>query len=502
MDEPNTHVGFPYDSPPVHSSEILALIGIVVLTDVALYRGGGYAGVAVFCAGMCVLLLLGAAVRKISSDLLVVAVLLAGIVIRLIWCGDGLSTLWGLALIGACSMTLAGRRPFVMKFIAFLGQLIPSMVRGLFIYGVAAVGVNAPTGLRRLPGAAVVLPAGALIGFGSLFLLANPDVIQWFGDQFKNISLALRDWFDLFSLAEVSIWLIAAGLGVGLLRPTAAVQSEEESRSEEQGAPAAEPLGDSLYEGFRNTLVVVVALFTVYLAFEFRTLWFRKLPEGFSYHGYAHQGAFWLTVALALATGILCVIFRGPTLVDARLPFLRRLGLLWATQNLLLALCVYNRLWLYVDYNGMTRMRTVGFLGITAVVGGSLLVLWKISRNRNSTWLFRRQLWVLAFAAYVYAAAPIDRWVTQYNVSRVLQGKSAPEVYRLDETESVEGLMMLEPLLNSSNPTYQAGARVRLLDELAMRTSQEYSPHWSRFQIAEKQFRQQLQRLVPTLQRR
>ncbi len=56
------------------------------------------------------------------------------------------------------------------------------------------------------------------------------------------------------------------------------------------------------YPALRNTLWTVIGLFAVYLVFEFMTLWFRSLPPGFYYAGYARERAAWLTVALALAT--------------------------------------------------------------------------------------------------------------------------------------------------------------------------------------------------------
>ena len=74
------------------------------------------------------------------------------------------------------------------------------------------------------------------------------------------------------------------------------------------------------FSACRNTLIAVIVLFAVYLIFEFSTLWFREFPEGFYYSGYAHQGAAWLTVALALATGVLSAVFRTKVVQDARLP--------------------------------------------------------------------------------------------------------------------------------------------------------------------------------------
>ncbi len=100
------------------------------------------------------------------------------------------------------------------------------------------------------------------------------------------------------------------------------------------------------------------------------TLWGREFPRGFHYSGYAHEGAAWLTLALAMATAGLSLVFAGRTLADPRLAVLRRWGNVWAIQNLLLAVAVYHRLHIYIGFNGMTRMRTVGIFGISCVVAG------------------------------------------------------------------------------------------------------------------------------------
>ena len=56
----------------------------------------------------------------------------------------------------------------------------------------------------------------------------------------------------------------------------------------------------------------------------------------------------------------------------------------------------------------MTRMRVVALLGMTSVVVGFLLVLWKIAHNRGFLWLLRRHILTVALAAYLYLVSPVD----------------------------------------------------------------------------------------------
>src|SRR5690606_4545025 len=151
---------------------------------------------------------------------------------------------------------------------------------------------------------------------------------------------------------EIICWIVVALCVGGLLRPMVTTWVLKPlSRSVD--ADVAEPLFETpLYAAYRNTLIAVMALFSIYLVFEFATLWFRTFPKGFYYAGYAHEGAAWLTVALAATTFVLSAIFRESTMRDPRVESLKRLAWGWSALNLLLALAVYNRMWIYVDFNG------------------------------------------------------------------------------------------------------------------------------------------------------
>jgi hypothetical protein len=252
-----------------------------------------------------------------------------------------------------------------------------------------------------------------------------------------------------------------------------------------------------LYNAFRNTLLTVIALFGCYLVFEFRTLWFREFPQGFHYSGYAHEGAAWLTFALALATGVLSLVFRGSILADPRLNHLRRLAWIWSALNLIMALAVYNRLFIYVGFNGMSRMRIVGLFGITTVVVGFLWVVWKIARNRDFVWLIRRHLWTLAAAVYLFAIMPVDAIVCRYNVRRILSGDPAPSVQISVHPINAEGILSLLPLVDCQDATIREGVRAMLAerhDEAQSLARTRKRLGWTTWQLADQRVLDELRR--------
>jgi hypothetical protein len=236
-------------------------------------------------------------------------------------------------------------------------------------------------------------------------------------------------------------------------------------------------------------LVAVIVLFAAYLLFEFGTLWGRTFPKGFYYAGYAHEGAAWLTTALALATAVLSLIFRGRFLKDPQIRHLKRLAWIWSAENLLLAIAVYHRLLIYVTFNGMTRMRTIGFLGITAVIVGFLLVVARIACRRGFVWLIRWQLWTVAAAAFLYVVLPVDLLIHTYNVRRVLAGDLAPVVQISVHPIDSGGLLALRPLLQCDDEIIRDGIGALLAERESRSAHATHSSeprHWTRFQLAER----------------
>lgn len=272
-------------------------------------------------------------------------------------------------------------------------------------------------------------------------------------------------------------------ISIGYLRPSGQLFKRGDSSARIVSETAASPY----YDAYRNTLVVVIGLFAVYLVFEFQTLWFRTFPPGFHYSGYAHEGAAWLTVALGLATLLLSLIFRGTISSDPRLSQLKTLSWIWSLENLLLAVAVFNRLFIYIGFNGMTRMRVVGMLGVASVIGGFILVLRKIAGNREFTWLIRRQLWTVAMAIYFYAVLPVDGFVNRFNVNRILAGDPRPSVQISVHRTSDEGWLCLSPLIDCTDPLIRDGIRGMLdekLDELERNNKKSHDRHWTVQQIA------------------
>ncbi|MBI2480926.1 MAG: DUF4173 domain-containing protein [Planctomycetia bacterium] len=469
--------------PLVTWRELAAVGGMVLLADLTLFRGHGYAGCALFFLLAPVLLLAGMKSRSRSTSVLVSGALLVVLAAKLLWCGSVLLVFFGFALTVAIAMSALGHPPFVLELIVYASQTIQAGYLGLVYYWRAAsrLSPHVPRGNWLN----IALPAVTVLVFGGIFILANPDLATAFGEGFDWFVNNLRDWlFDrLPTPLELLFWGVVAWVTIGLLRPViqAAMGDDQDGIVLAKAVRAPAPL----YSPFRNTLVMVIGLFAIYLIFEFATLWFREFPPGFHYSGYAHEGAAWLTIALALATVILSLVFRGSVLFDPRLPQLRTLAWAWSIENILLAFAVYNRLFIYVGFNGMTRMRIVGLFGITAVLIGFIVVVYKIAQDRSFLWLIRRQLWTLSIAVYVFALTPLDTIVVRYNVRRILAGDLAPSVQCSVHPISSEGVVLLLPLLQSSDDIIREGIAAMLAEREQLaedRASRQQRDGWTSYQ--------------------
>jgi hypothetical protein len=479
--------------PPLSAAELASLLAIVALADLAIYRGEGYAGWAAVLGAAPVLLFLGAAHKRLGRGIFLLGSMLLMLAARLVWCGSVVEAAVGLALLPCFAISVAGYIPYVTDSLLFTLQIVYHGGRGLAAYGRGLL----PVGRRFAPATAIAIVVPLVIGaaFSLLFVLANPDIVKSVSETLSRAIEELRKWLIEFSLGESAFVLGTLWITVALLR--ARVGAEHASRrvvetTDARPAPLAEVAPRPLYLAWRNSLVVVSVIYAVYLVFEFRTLWFREFPQGFYYSGYAHEGAAWLTIALALATSILSLIFRGRILEDRRVTGLQRLAWIWSAENLLLAAAVYNRLFIYVGFNGMTRMRILGLYGVTAVVAGFLLVVVKIIRRRRFSWLVERNLWTLGIAVYVYAITPLDYLAVRYNVSRILDGHSAPAVQISEQPISSEGLLALWPLLQCPDQYVKNGVAALLQergDELDARAKSE---HWTAYQIADQDLLQQI----------
>ena len=99
---------------------------------------------------------------------------------------------------------------------------------------------------------------------------------------------------------------------------------------------------------------------------------------------------------------------------DKKTPLLKTLSWIWVIQNFILALSAFYRLQMYINYNGLTRLRIVGAYGIALVIVGLLIVTLKMHMIRNFLWMLRRQLIAFALFFFMLQITPMNWIVFKY----------------------------------------------------------------------------------------
>jgi hypothetical protein len=258
-----------------------------------------------------------------------------------------------------------------------------------------------------------------------------------------------------------------------------------------------------LYYAYLNSFISLSVLFSVYLIFEFAKNWTRNFPSGFNYSRHMHEGATYLTIALALSTIVLCTVFRGNTLLDPRIQTLKRWALIWIGLNFLLALAVYNRLYIYIDLNGLSQRRIAGLLGTTAVILGLMMVVKMIIHSKGFHWLVYRYTWSVLAIIFIGYIFPFAWYVSHHNMSRVMKGDLAPSIFLfpLNERDMPEHFLASLPLLESEDEIIREGARAIFANYYFSRESDSaWGYHWTAFQCSQQMLNNKLESHEKNLQ--
>ena len=475
--------------PAMTAHAACALLAWTALADWLIYRSEGFAGPAAFFVTAPILFLLP--LRRRSSNApagasvarAVCLLLLASASLRLIVLGNGWVFLSG--VLATFGIALASSRliPWALETGALF---IRAPLDGLIWFGthrLPSFATQRQVQLGQSGTANWLLPLVTTCVFGGLFVLANPDLVEWVSLRLSESADWAWSWLGELSAWELPFCILALLVGAGLLHP---FYGKMRIGGEDAMASNALDHATPLYVPIRNTLFSLVLLFAGYLVFEFWTLWKREFPPQFYYAGYAHQGAAWLTVALALATGLLSMIFHGATLKDPRIGVLKRFASVWSMLNFLLAVAVYNRLSIYVGYNGLTPMRIVGYFGITAVVAGFALVVLKVRQNRGFWWLMRTQLTALLLTVVLFVLFPVDYVAHTYNTSRVTAGYLHPSVMIAVKPMDDMGYLAAMGLTDCEDAIIREGVRAMMAErQLGIEAETDERPwHWTRFQAA------------------
>lgn len=445
---------------PLRPRELLAALATIVVADVACFSGNQFGSGGVGLAlifGLVPLVMLGGATRfRRSPSVLLVASLLGIVALRSAVSPTVLTTLMGLLLLFVFAVALRFRDPSSLEVLGSGAQT--AFVLPVRITAVAS-GLRAlldRTSLRQGAFAAWGIPLLLCLLFLPVLAFANATLagaLSWLGE------LALQ--LGVPSAGRVIWWGTAFFLGLALVRPSLMPRRQSDLAAvsvdfQEQPRVVA-----------HNSLLALNALFLAFIVLDVAVLVTGHAPELQNTRDYAHQGAFWLTIALGMLTGVIGVMFRGALAHDPSAVRTRQLAFVWIAQGLAMALCTYGRIAIHVHSSGLSNLRIFGILGTTLVVVGMLLVGRKLHARRSFTWLLRRQIDAFVVMLTLFAVMPTHYLGARFNVARALDGAYAPLLHMGPQALELEAVTQLLPLAQHPDPQVRHGAAALLLSRLA-----------------------------------
>ena len=180
------------------------------------------------------------------------------------------------------------------------------------------------------------------------------------------------------------------------------------------------------------------------------------------------------------------ILFRPEMHQHPRIATLRRLAWFWSLCNVLLVIAVFYRLLIYVNFNGMTRMRIIGFVGVACVFVGFIISHSRIMGQKSIASILHKQFWTLAWSVYLLALLPMDTLSHAWNCSRIRSGHLSPAVQLAVQSISDEGLICILPLIESEEEEIRDGVSALLAERIAQTT---IHPHESQSSNAEPPIR-------------
>lgn len=442
---------------PARPRELVAAVALVALADVAFVRSLeipeplSIRGVtaSLFFLAVPTIVVLAARARRVTTRLAIAGSLFLAIAARCALAPTLGTVLLGLLGVFALAVTLRSRRAFMTDVALSLGATLTTTPRRLWAAAVGARGaLMGRPGTRSL--APIVVPLALVSVFVGIFGLANPLVGRW---------LSALSTLELPYVERMVAW-VPIGVGaVLLLRPAVRPWSRAESAE-------TDTLADrTSLNVAQNAMLALNTLFALYNALDAAYLWAGSPPPGVSERAYAHQGAAWLTLAIAALTVVVGVLFRGALAHDPRAKLGRALAFVWLGQGLVLALGTYRRLAIHITTSGLSNIRILGMMGTTLVVVGLIQVGMKLSGRRSFAWLLRRQLDALALGLLAFCLMPTHLISARINLRRVMEHEYQALVHVEEEVLEVESAAALLPMVDHDDERIRRGIAALLLDE-------------------------------------
>ena len=288
--------------------ELLGAVALTAAVDFGFFRSnpGTRGGTALAITFVVMpLVLLGAARRfRVTARLAALLLVLLSVAARALFVPTEGTAVLGIAALFAVAVAMRHRRAFIADVVASVGYTLGTMHLRVWS-GIAGMAqLIGGRGRKRRSLAPVFVPVALVSAFAGIFALANPLVGRWLGALINTLAVS--------SELRIAAWIAVLGMSMLVLRPAVFRYTASEAADDDEASTAV------ARSVAKNALVALNVLFLLYNGLDATYLWAGSPPPGISERVYAHQGAAWLTAALALLTVVVGVFFRGALAHDTK----------------------------------------------------------------------------------------------------------------------------------------------------------------------------------------
>ena len=406
---------------PLRKRDTAMLLLLTVLADVCLYRvWGGTGGAALLVTTLIALVALKG--RQIAARPYRVGAAVLALAAVLVWSAWWLAVVLAAAAIFLLAVHLWRPEWSLLESLWATADSIVHAPFRLFGHIVTRYEASRVPGRQPVPVKVIVIPLAVSVLFLIIFAAANPVVSRQLANLWHYVTDFLMRLSDYLNMGRLLFWCGWLLVFAALIRPV--VRSAILDRLMNLDI-RLEPCDITRREDVNYlvayvTLICVNVVFLGYNGVDAVYLYFKAtLPDGITWTAYTHGGCGWLTFGLFLSTVVLGVIFWNELNFHPRSTLLKRLAYLWIAQNAVLAVGTLRRIYMYIDFSGLTHLLLTGVYGSLLVMSGLVIMAAKVHANRNAVWLLRR--YVAAFATGLMAIALTPHgWVcAAYNVPRI-----------------------------------------------------------------------------------
>ena len=439
---------------PLSCLDTLALVLLTILADICLYgAGGGLGGAVLLVAVFSGLHLLKRKLTRFHALVgLPLVIATAGV---LVWYAWWLTVVVAVVTIPVMAVKLW--RPewsFLESLWAACGTALNAPMR-LYGHLVAHRQRTSDAGRKNIPGKVIAIPLAVSLVFLVIFSAANPVVSEAFSRAGNRIGEWLSHVRDYLNFGRAMFWVGSALVSAALIRPLIQSAAIDRLMSLDLNLVPHDIVEEDKgnFQAAYMTLVCVNLVFLGYNAMDSVYLYFKAtLPAGIYWSTYTHQGCGWLTLALLVSSVVLGTIFWKELNFHPRSGQLKLLAFFWIAQNAVLAVGTLRRIWMYIDFSGLTHLLLTGIYGAVLVMAGIVIMAIKVKDNRNAVWLLRRYVAAFAVGVTFLALTPQGVICARYNVARVLEHKPRAMWPLVLKDLQPDALPYLIPLLDYTAP--------------------------------------------------